>query len=350
MYFTNVVCIHSASEDDAEAKLHLRHQLESLKRTHIIFPFLDRGVLAQLWPDTDAEDNYIAAFSGSHTSVIAIRENDAAFYQVVSVINDIFRSLHVESRFRMPGLAVIYKEQRSGIVVSLPRFSDHRSMTELLVNIINVLETGDSDVEGLHRQLTALTHKLELHAFQEPEATKLHTMAFETIEKQAASKCVIYDCADKNRMETRGELAHAFADLVEVLDEYLGEDTSEGCSCERIDPGDAVHSAVVAIERHFSDQKLPVEGHTRWRHLLKCSRAEDFSLEGDARTFGAAHEFRKWACQQLDRVRPRALAMWREKLDFLQAEEAKAADPGRKFSIKKQIEETQHKIQELEEG
>src|SRR5262249_28228767 len=43
-----------------------------------------------------------------------------------------------------------------------------------------------------------------------------------------------------------------------------------------------------------------------------------------------------------------ALAIWRKKLEFLQAEEAKAADAEQKFSIQQRIEETKAKIRELE--
>ena len=43
---------------------------------------------------------------------------------------------------------------------------------------------------------------------------------------------------------------------------------------------------------------------------------------------------------------PGALALWQEKLAFLLAEEAKAADPGVKFSLRKSIEEAKAKIRE----
>jgi hypothetical protein len=42
-----------------------------------------------------------------------------------------------------------------------------------------------------------------------------------------------------------------------------------------------------------------------------------------------------------------ALAIWQKKLEFLQAEEAKAADADQKFSIQQRIEEAKAKIQEL---
>lgn len=42
-----------------------------------------------------------------------------------------------------------------------------------------------------------------------------------------------------------------------------------------------------------------------------------------------------------------ALLIWQKKLAFLQAEEARAADPEQKFSIQQRIEEAQAKIQEL---
>jgi hypothetical protein len=41
-----------------------------------------------------------------------------------------------------------------------------------------------------------------------------------------------------------------------------------------------------------------------------------------------------------------ALAVWQERLEFLQVEEAKAADPGVKFSLRKSIEEAKAKIRE----
>ncbi|KYC38262.1 hypothetical protein WA1_38650 [Scytonema hofmannii PCC 7110] len=42
-----------------------------------------------------------------------------------------------------------------------------------------------------------------------------------------------------------------------------------------------------------------------------------------------------------------ALQVWGEKLSYLQQQEAIASDPGMKFQLKTQIEECQHKIQEL---
>jgi hypothetical protein len=41
-----------------------------------------------------------------------------------------------------------------------------------------------------------------------------------------------------------------------------------------------------------------------------------------------------------------ALAVWQERLEFLQVEEAKAVDPGVKFSLRKSIEEAKAKIRE----
>ncbi len=43
----------------------------------------------------------------------------------------------------------------------------------------------------------------------------------------------------------------------------------------------------------------------------------------------------------------RALALWREKRDFLREQEAIAADPAQKFALMKQIEEAERKIREL---
>jgi hypothetical protein len=42
-----------------------------------------------------------------------------------------------------------------------------------------------------------------------------------------------------------------------------------------------------------------------------------------------------------------ALQLWREKLDYLQIQEATIADPAQKFALKKQIEEAREKIREL---
>ncbi|MEM9266592.1 MAG: hypothetical protein AAGA46_13810 [Cyanobacteria bacterium P01_F01_bin.13] len=42
-----------------------------------------------------------------------------------------------------------------------------------------------------------------------------------------------------------------------------------------------------------------------------------------------------------------AVALWQEKLEFLQAEEAITADPAQKFALKKQIEEAQEKNRQL---
>ena len=39
--------------------------------------------------------------------------------------------------------------------------------------------------------------------------------------------------------------------------------------------------------------------------------------------------------------------MWREKLSYLQAQEAVTADANQKFALRKQIEEAKAKIQEL---
>lgn len=44
-----------------------------------------------------------------------------------------------------------------------------------------------------------------------------------------------------------------------------------------------------------------------------------------------------------------AIALWQEKLEFLQQQEVIAVDAGQKFALKKQIEEAQQKIQELKE-
>lgn len=41
------------------------------------------------------------------------------------------------------------------------------------------------------------------------------------------------------------------------------------------------------------------------------------------------------------------LDLWRDKLDFLQKEEAKSADPEQKFSLKMKIKDAQDKIVEL---
>ena len=43
---------------------------------------------------------------------------------------------------------------------------------------------------------------------------------------------------------------------------------------------------------------------------------------------------------------PPALALWREKLEFLQAEEATIIDPDQKFRLRKLIEEARAKIRE----
>ena len=45
-----------------------------------------------------------------------------------------------------------------------------------------------------------------------------------------------------------------------------------------------------------------------------------------------------------------ALAIWQEKLDYLQQQEAITADAAQKFAIKKQIEEAKSKIRELSEN
>jgi hypothetical protein len=42
-----------------------------------------------------------------------------------------------------------------------------------------------------------------------------------------------------------------------------------------------------------------------------------------------------------------ALAIWKEKLDYLQQQEAISADPAHKFALKKQIEEAEDKIREM---
>jgi hypothetical protein len=42
-----------------------------------------------------------------------------------------------------------------------------------------------------------------------------------------------------------------------------------------------------------------------------------------------------------------ALAVWREKLEYLRQQEAITADPAQKFALKKQIEEAEQKIHEL---
>jgi hypothetical protein len=42
----------------------------------------------------------------------------------------------------------------------------------------------------------------------------------------------------------------------------------------------------------------------------------------------------------------RALALWKEKLDFLEEQEALAVDPAQKFSLRKQIEEVRAKVRE----
>jgi len=44
---------------------------------------------------------------------------------------------------------------------------------------------------------------------------------------------------------------------------------------------------------------------------------------------------------------PAALAIWREKLEFLLAQEPLVTDPAQKFALKKQIEEAQAKIRAL---
>lgn len=43
-----------------------------------------------------------------------------------------------------------------------------------------------------------------------------------------------------------------------------------------------------------------------------------------------------------------ALTVWKEKLAFLQVDEAKASDADQKFSIQQRLKEAQSKIQELE--
>ena len=47
---------------------------------------------------------------------------------------------------------------------------------------------------------------------------------------------------------------------------------------------------------------------------------------------------------------PSAKQLWQEKLDLLQAEEAKAVDPAQKFKIAKDIEEAKAKLAELDDG
>ncbi|MDA1048967.1 MAG: SUMF1/EgtB/PvdO family nonheme iron enzyme [Planctomycetota bacterium] len=48
------------------------------------------------------------------------------------------------------------------------------------------------------------------------------------------------------------------------------------------------------------------------------------------------------------RLAKRVIDKWRKKLEFLQGEEATASDPAQKFTLRKQIEEAQQKIAELE--
>jgi hypothetical protein len=45
---------------------------------------------------------------------------------------------------------------------------------------------------------------------------------------------------------------------------------------------------------------------------------------------------------------PEALKTWRDKLDFLHQEEAKAVDPEQKFNLAERIKEAKSKIAELE--
>ncbi len=45
-----------------------------------------------------------------------------------------------------------------------------------------------------------------------------------------------------------------------------------------------------------------------------------------------------------------AVALWREKIEFLRQQEAITSDPAQKFSLKKQIQEAEAKIAELGEG
>jgi hypothetical protein len=41
------------------------------------------------------------------------------------------------------------------------------------------------------------------------------------------------------------------------------------------------------------------------------------------------------------------LAIWKEKLDYLRAQEAICSDPAQRFTLKKQIEEAEAKLREL---
>ncbi len=43
-----------------------------------------------------------------------------------------------------------------------------------------------------------------------------------------------------------------------------------------------------------------------------------------------------------------ALALWKEKLDYLQQQEPVTTDANQKFALKRQIDETQRKIRELD--
>jgi len=82
----------------------------------------------------------------------------------------------------------------------------------------------------------------------------------------------------------------------------------------------------------------------RWEGLQKLGTAgyQDIAAQ-------LAGEFAKQSGEPLQSPRPvSALAVWREKLDYLRTQEALAADPALRFALSKQIQEAQMRVNELD--
>lgn len=99
---------------------------------------------------------------------------------------------------------------------------------------------------------------------------------------------------NKNR---RDALRVAISELSKYMEERETSRTEEEFPPDKIEPGDALHTAIQKLEQTYPDKKMPLDGPWRlWQRLLKLADAEDLEA------WDAADELMEKLTALLDRA------------------------------------------------
>lgn len=100
------------------------------------------------------------------------------------------------------------------------------------------------------------------------------------------------------RQEWLASLHHLIAALKEYSEAEASSDPRD--PPEPIDPGHAVHAAVVMVQSHYSGGKLPDPARVAWMDLLQVTRGERETVRPNQEALDAEYSLRQWAEAEIE--------------------------------------------------